>query len=93
MSDVDLDRLSKRWSICKDMVFMKLSIQDLYRKLNTGDYDRVEITIHGTQIRLWRTRINCKRRTHLGYKSPWGKEYYPTNVNDLVEYLYKHKWS
>jgi hypothetical protein len=63
------------------------SIKDLYRELNTGEYDRAEKTIAGIQIRCWRTRINCRTETHLGWKSPWEKDYHETTVKQLTELL------
>lgn len=67
-------------------------IGDLYRELNTGDYDRAEARLRGFDIKVWRTRINCKTRVHLGYKPPWKTAYTPIASKFwLTELLYKYE--
>ena len=66
-------------------------IGDLYRELNTGDYDRAETRLHGIEIRVWRTRINTTEKTHLGYKPPWERRYTKTSKLSLIEFLYARK--
>lgn len=77
--------------VCTEYQRISDRISDLYHELNTGEYDRAETTLFGIEIRLWRTRINCGSRTHLGYKSSWESDYITINKSGLVEYLYKRK--
>ncbi len=73
-------------------MIIKNRLSDLYRELNTGDYDRAEVRLCGIDVRLWRTRINCRVRIHLGYKSPFPQlGYHKISKNDLTEMLYKRK--
>lgn len=70
---------------------IKARIEDLYREVATGEDDHAEVTLHGTQIRVWRTRINCSVRTHLGYKRSWQTWYTKTDKNRLTELLLQRK--
>lgn len=65
-------------------------INGMYATLATDDYDRVEKTIHGFQIRVWRSRINSKDEIHIGYKNEWESEYHETTGYQLVEMLLQY---
>lgn len=68
---------------------LKEQVRDLYRELNTGDDDRAEKRLCGTNIQLRRTVINCKTSYILEYQGAWG--WTRTRVDELTEYLWKRR--
>ena len=80
-----------------DYVVIRDRIAGLYRELNTSDpneVDRVETTICGYVVRVWRTRINCRERIHLGHRTKWERSFHPDqSVLRLTEQLYRHRGS
>ncbi len=71
-----------------EYIAIRSRIRDLYRELNTGDYDRAEVTIGGFEIRLWKETVNCRTKTILGWKMPWHRGYKYATVLELTEMLY-----
>jgi hypothetical protein len=58
---------------------------------NNPEEDRVEFTIYGHDIRIWKTKINTIEKIHLGSKSSWENKYSEISIDDLIEWLYQTK--
>jgi hypothetical protein len=56
------------------------------------DDDRVECKIFGFEIKIWRTRINCRTRWHMGYKAAYWERYsQPDSPERFATILYDHR--
>ena len=56
------------------------------------DDDRVECRVFGFDVKICRTRINCRTRWHMGYKAAyWGGYTKPESPERFATILYDHR--
>ena len=71
---------------------LKERIGDLYREVNTKEYDRAETVLCGYEVRVWRARVKCRLVVYLGYKPSWSETWIKTKKSQLVEILRRQQF-
>jgi len=64
---------------------------------NKETEDRVEFSVYGFDMRVWRTKINTREKIHFGYKNKWEKQYSEMpeymDMKQFATMLYDHRGS